>query len=160
MRMTQRTAAMAAIGMALVLALAVPTAGGSKRNFHANLSGAQEVPAVDTQARGNLTLQLSKDGTELSYKLIVANIDDVVAAHLHLGVVGMNGPVVVPLFSGSPSGTVNGTLAEGTITEADLTGPLAGASLSDLVDAIEDGDIYTNVHTVVHQPGEIRGQVR
>ena len=56
------------------------------------------------------------------------------------------------------------------ITAADLVGPLAGQPLSALIDAIDAGNIYVNVHTndFVDPPntgagdfpgGEIRGQV-
>ena len=55
---------------------------------------------------------------------------------------------------------VTGVLVTGTITAADLVGPLAGQQMSALIDAIRAGNTYFNVHTVVHQPGEIRGQIR
>jgi hypothetical protein len=55
--------------------------------------------------------------------------------------------------------TIDGVLARGTITEADLVGPLAGQPLSALVEAIRSGNAYVNVHTVDHPAGEIRGQL-
>jgi hypothetical protein len=51
-------------------------------------------------------------------------------------------------------------LATGTITAADLVGPLAGQPLSALVDAMEAGETYVNVHTSQFPAGEIRGQIR
>jgi hypothetical protein len=54
----------------------------------------------------------------------------------------------------------NGTLAEGTFTAANLVGPLAGATLADLLAEMEAGNSYVNVHTLAFPPGEIRGQVR
>ncbi len=47
----------------------------------------------------------------------------------------------------------------GTITAANLTGPLAGRSMSDLVAAIRAGNIYINLHTRQFPGGEIRGQL-
>jgi hypothetical protein len=47
----------------------------------------------------------------------------------------------------------------GTITAANLTGPLAGRTISDLVAAIRAGDIYINLHTQAFPAGEIRGQL-
>lgn len=134
------------------------------RNFGAALSGAEEVPPTDTAARGQITLQLSTDGSALDYRLIVANIENVTQAHLHRAPAGTNGGVVAWLYpSGPPAqlipGRSDGVLATGTITDADLVGPLAGASLSDLVDAIEAGNIYANVHTSQFPGGEIRGQL-
>src|SRR5512132_905179 len=72
-----------------VLALASPAVAGD--NFVATLSGDQEVPARDTQAVGVATFKLREDGTALAFKLNVANIDNVVAAHIHCGAVGVNG---------------------------------------------------------------------
>jgi len=47
----------------------------------------------------------------------------------------------------------------GTITAADLTGPLAGKTMGDLVAAIRAGNIYINFHTASFPAGEIRGQL-
>ncbi|MGH2765044.1 MAG: CHRD domain-containing protein, partial [Actinomycetota bacterium] len=41
----------------------------------------------------------------------------------------------------------DGVLATGTITDEDLVGPLAGQPLSALVEEIEAGNAYVNVHT-------------
>ena len=152
-----------AVLLAMVTALAfgavAPAASAQPTNFRAVPSGGNEVPAVDTLARGVATFQLNDEGTELTYRLVVANIDNVVAAHIHVAAPGVNGPVVAFLFTGAPSGRVNGVLAEGTITAANLVGPLAGHPLSDLVAAMEAGNTYANAHTVAHPGGEIRGQI-
>ena len=95
---------------------------------------------------------------KLYYRLHVRNIDDVTAAHIHVGQPGEDGDVVAFLFSGDPAGEFNGLLAEGIITEADLIGPLAG-DMEGLVDLLESGGLYVNVHTVVNPAGEIRGQI-
>jgi len=47
----------------------------------------------------------------------------------------------------------------GTITAADLTGPLAGRTMGDLLAAIRSGNIYVNLHTAAFPAGEIRGQL-
>ena len=49
----------------------------TNRNFIAPLSGREEVPLVETTATGVAIFHLSKDGSELSYKRIVSNIEDV-----------------------------------------------------------------------------------
>jgi hypothetical protein len=95
---------------------------------------------------------------ELYYRLLVRDIEDVTAAHIHVGQPGEDGDVVALLFSGDPTGAFNGQLAEGTITEADLTGPLAG-DMDGLIALLESGGLYVNVHTVVNPGGEIRGQI-
>ncbi len=147
------------------------------QNFTAHLKGRNEVPSVQTPAQGQAILRLSRDGNELSYKLIVANIDNVFMAHIHRAPTGSNGPVVAWLYpEGGPPpvpipGPTNGVLAEGTITAADLMGPLAGQPLSSLIEEIRSGNAYVNVHTsdFVNPPntgpgdfpaGEIRGQIQ
>ncbi len=141
-------------------------------DFIAVLAGENEVPPNDSRGRGVAKYKLSADGSELQYKLIVANIENVIAAHIHVGPAGVNGPVVTFLYgTAAPGGgRTDGVLAEGTITAANLVGPLAGHPFSDLVTAMLAGNTYTNVHTNdgVSPPntgpgdfpgGEIRGQI-
>jgi len=140
-------------------AVALPAVAGESELYQARLDGADEVPAVATTAHGNLTLKIAKSEESARFVLVVNNIQNVVAAHLHLAPEGVNGPVVVTLFNGSLAGKVGGVLASGTITAADLVGPLTGMDIEDLEQAMEDGDIYVNVHTTQHPGGEMRGQV-
>jgi hypothetical protein len=160
-----RTALLLALAAVLVLALAVPAMAQGDRNYKAQLRGENEVPPVETVAQGQAIFKLSKDGSELKYRLIVTKIQNVTQAHIHLAPAGQNGPVVAWLYpSGPPAmlipGTFNGVLASGTITDADLVGPLAGQSLDTLVEALDSGLAYVNVHTSQYPGGEIRGQIR
>jgi CHRD domain len=151
----------------LVAALSLAAIGGAVGTpaVHvAPLSGAEEVPANDSLGRGVGVVKLSADGDSLSYKLIVANIENVLQAHIHVGAVGQNGPVVAFLYPPGPPpvlipGRSDGVLATGTITAANLVGPLAGESLDALVAEIRAGNTYVNVHTVQNPGGEIRGQL-
>jgi hypothetical protein len=158
---------------------ASPNANGG--NFGTPLSGDEEVMptgVVNTSsARGNAIFQLSADGQSLSYKLIVANIENVFQAHIHRGVAGTNGGIVVWLYpSTAPvagplgGGRVNGVIAEGTITAANLVNTLNGLPLSALVELLSTGQAYVNVHTNDgvsptntgpgdYPGGEVRGQV-
>jgi hypothetical protein len=133
-------------------------------NFRTHLSGDEEVPANPSKATGQAIFQLSKDGMALSYKLIVANIENVRMAHIHVAAEGQNGPVVTWLYPSAPPavllpGKTNGILHQGTITSANLVGMLAGMELSDLVDLMVAGNTYVNVHTTQYPGGEIRGQI-
>jgi hypothetical protein len=136
------------------------------RNFRAHLSGDQEVHPVNTKATGQAIFQLSKDGTSLSYKLIVANIENVTQAHIHFAPAGVNGPVVAWLYPSEPPaqlipGRTSGILAEGELTSASLVGEWSiNKSLSDLIDLFNNGEAYVNVHTSQFPPGEIRGQIK
>jgi hypothetical protein len=133
----------------LIMVASVGVVSAANTNYKAHLTGDNEVPARDTRAQGQATFKLSDDGSALHYKLNVANIENVIAAHIHLGAPGVNGPVVAFLYGPVPpgGGRTQGVLAEGTITAANLTGPLAGQPLSALMDAIEAGNTYVNVHT-------------
>jgi len=139
--------------------------------FRAVLSGRDEVPARDTLARGVATFRLDAEGTELGFQLVVANIENVFAAHIHCGVAGVNGPIGVTLFMGAPGGgRTDGVLAKGTVTAPDPGNGCGWADLGAVVAAMESGNTYVNVHTNdgIEPPntgpgdfpgGEIRGQV-
>jgi hypothetical protein len=133
-------------------------------NLRTHLSGDEEVPARDTDAQGQAIFQINGDGTAITYKLNVANIENVTQAHIHLGPAGSNGGIVVWLYPSAPPsqlipGRTQGTLGEGEITAASLVGSLTGKPLSDLLAAMHDGRTYVNVHTLQFPPGEIRGQI-
>ena len=161
---------LAAIALTVVAVAEPPGA----RHFVAHLEGGQEVPVRETNATGQAIFKLSEDETEIQYRLIVANIDNVTASHIHLGMAGVNGGVVVFLAGNFPpgGGRVQGVLAEGIIRAANLTGTLAGMTdLSVLVAALRAGAAYVNVHTSDgvdpantgpgdFPGGEIRGQLR
>lgn len=155
------------------LASLAPNAAPRGVEFSAKLLGANEVPPRTTDAVGKALFRLSPDGTEVKYRLIVDDINNVIASHIHIGLEGVNGPVVVflagPLAPGG--GPSSGILSEGTFTAANLVGPLAGQSLSVLLESMRNGGAYVNVHTndgVDPQNtgpgdfpgGEIRGQIR
>jgi len=165
-----------AVSALLVVVVVVGLAGlasaGDNRNFSAHLTGCEEVPARDTLAQGQASFQLRNGGTALGFRLIVANIDNVFAAHIHCGAVGVNGPVGVTLFMGTPGGgAVNGPLAEGTITAPDAGNACGWTDLAAVLAAMESGTTYVNVHTNDgvaptntgpgdFPGGEIRGQVQ
>jgi hypothetical protein len=138
--------------------------GTKMLNFRTHLSGMNETVPVETMATGQAIFQLNKEGTELSYKLIVDDIENVTMSHIHHAPEGANGPVVAWLYPAGPppmliSGVFGGVLAQGVITDANLVGPLVGMSLMDLVNEIYMGNAYVNVHTLQNPGGEIRGQI-
>jgi len=153
---------------------AAKTGGGSgtitssigQQTFRTTLSGNEEVPPKGTQATGSAIFTTTTDEKSMSYRIRVINIDKVTTAHIHSGKIGQNGPVVVTLFQSKATtpplttGPVkNGILSQGTITSANLEGPLKGKQISDLVKLINDGNAYVNVHTKQNPKGEIRGQI-
>jgi Cu/Zn superoxide dismutase len=138
------------------------------KEFSARLTGSKEVPPVDTDATGRVRLTANSQQHELVYQLYVSNLNGVVTgAHIHRGSTGTNGPVVANLNIGGAfasasagDGSASASISSGgTITSADLKGPLAGKQVSELIKLIEDGKAYVNVHTRQHPNGEIRGQL-
>jgi hypothetical protein len=122
---------------------------GANNNWSVHPVGAQEVPPRDTQAQGQAIFHLAPNGESIDYRLIASNIDNVVQSHIHVGPPGVNGPIVVFLYGlvAPGGGRHDGVLATGTITAANLIGPLAGHPLSDLVTELRNGNAYVNVHT-------------
>ena len=131
------------------------------QEFTANLTGDSEVPPVTTNATGTAEFALNDDGDEMSYDLEVEDIEGVLFAHIHQGSDSENGPIVVTLFNATdgPTDEIDGTLESGDFAAEDFEGPLQGQNMTDLVDAIEGGQAYVNVHTEANPPGEVRGTI-
>ena len=131
------------------------------QEFTANLTGDSEVPPVTTNATGTAEFELNDDGDEMSYDLEVEDIEGVLFAHIHQGSDSENGPIVVTLFNATdgPTDEIDGTLESGDFAAEDFEGPLQGQNMTDLVDAIEGGQAYVNVHTEANPPGEVRGTI-
>jgi len=118
--------------------------------FKANLTGAQEVPAVTTNATGTAVLTLTPAGG-LNF-IVTANglSGPIGGAHFHLGAAGTNGPIIRDItnsFSG-------GTTATGSWRNTDTP-----ALVDSVIAAFMAGRIYINIHTAANPNGEIRGQV-
>ncbi len=103
---------------------------------------------VPTGATGVAIVTVNQDQT-LSYRLIVANLDDVISAHIHFGGPGDTGGIAAGLFdAGGVPVDANGVLATGTIDDPELAAALLA------------GDpFYVNVHTTDCAAGALRGQL-
>ncbi len=129
--------------------------------FTVELSGNEEVPPLQTDAKGSAEFT-APHFDNIGYSVNVSNIDKVTMAHIHSGKIGENGPIVVTLFKTETPSTepINGNLVSGNITNANLEGPMAGKTLIDLTKSMELGETYVNVHTEENPNGEIRGQIK
>ena len=132
-----------------VAALVIVAFAGATEKYtvRATLKNNTEVPRPKgaTLAKGSFsgTYVESKSGATLSWKLTFKRLTGkALAAHIHKGERGKAGPVVVPLCGPCKDGQVGKV----KISKA-------------VVDALEDGEAYVNVHTAKNQGGEIRGQV-
>src|SRR5215210_6935532 len=89
--------------------------------YVANLIAANEGPTNTSPGSGVVTFE--DVGTQINWTMQLTNITAVTASHIHLGsatAIGTAaGPVIINLFlPNRPTGTVNGVVAEGTITNA------------------------------------------
>jgi CHRD domain-containing protein len=110
---------------------------------HVTLTGANEVPPVQTGATGSGTVTVNSDKT-VKVDIKVSGMQPT-AAHIHEGAMGANGPVVVPL---QKKGDNEFVAAE-------------GAKLTDAqYDAYKAGRTYVNVHSDKNKGGEIRAQLK
>lgn len=146
---------------ALVLAFGVFAAGCEDdvgpeeiEEFVATLNGANERPTpVTTPATGTATFSVVGGG--ILYRIDVADITGVIAAHIH----GPAGPtvatgIIVGLYSSGATGAVEGTLVQGV-----APAPAPGVSFDSLLVLMRNGNSYVNVHTSANPGGEIRGQI-
>jgi hypothetical protein len=132
------------------------------QTFSATLSGENEVPPTESNATGVAQFQLSDgdDGQEVAYSVNLTGFDDITAAHIHSGNEGENGPIVATLSEGEEA---DGDSVElqftGNIQTNDLAGPLEDSEIADLVDLMNNGSAYVNVHTEIYPDGAIHGRI-
>jgi hypothetical protein len=107
------------------------------------LTGAEEVPAVTTEAKGDGTITIAKD---MTVKGVVKTTGiEGVAAHIHLAEPGKNGPPVITLTKGA---------------DASWSTPEGAKLTEDQYKAFKAGNLYVNVHSAAHKGGEIRAQLK
>lgn len=141
-------------------------------HFNPKLLGTEENPPHITPAHGRAVFHVAADEQSVDYMLVVNEISNVRQSHIHVGQPGTNGPIVVFLYGPVPAGggPIDGMIARGTFTAADMIGPLAGHPFSELLADMRSGNAYVNVHTDDGIPpantgpgdfpgGEIRGRL-
>lgn len=155
---------LALLGAALAMPLAATADGkarGRDTEFHARLSGAQEVPPVTTAASGRFKIEFKRDMSAAEFRLRVNDGTRVTQSHIHCGPEGSNGPVVIFLGGFHQQGwDVDGWwVSNVSVTDANIVNPACGTTLAAIADSIRAGMAYVNVHTVANPGGEIRGQL-
>ena len=129
--------------------------------FGATLTGAEEVPAVVTDAGAVAQFALNSDGS-LSYELRATGpIQNATAAHIHLGARTQNGPVVLFLFgpSAGQNFQAGDLISSGTADDTDVIArPDFTPTIANLAERMRQGRAYVNLHTTANPGGEIRGQ--
>ena len=146
MRPNRRLSISISLAVALVAGLALSgsaLAGG--RPLTATLIGSTERPILgDPDGSGTFAATFNPGTSEVCFTYEVANVDPLVAAHIHVAPAGSPGPVVIPMPPSSATGGSGCTTADRDLILAILQDPSA---------------YYFNVHNATYPGGALRGQL-
>ena len=162
-----RTAGLVAVAFGIALPQTA-LAGHTNALLHAALDGSSEVPASgdvselagDANGMGHAyVFGIDNDENTLCYSLTVSGIQLVpvgegLAAHIHEGAMGANGPVVAAL-AGPEGGTAADCLTEGEEGKF----PTGEAGIVQRILNNPEG-FYVNVHNPQYPNGAVRGQLK
>lgn len=138
--MTLKTTLATTAILALGTVFAAP-AWAEMKVFHADMTGASEVPAVETPATGAAEVTVDTEAKTLTWTITTDGLSgEPTAAHIH-------GPAAAG-ETADPVIDFSAAIAAGS-------GEITDEQLADL----EAGNYYVNVHTEAHPDGEIRGQL-
>ena len=115
----------------------------------ARLTGAQEVPANASTAKGTLEGIFDPFSRVIAFRFEYSGLTaNASASHFHIGAAGTNGPVSIDFVSqGFQTGSTSGEYVKVlTLTQVQA-------------DALIAGRIYVNIHNASFPGGEIRGQL-
>ena len=151
----RRTASLAVAAVAALTLTALASGAAAKDVYRLNgtLTAGQEVPkpkGARAGAGGTFTSTLTEgtNGGTLAWKLTFRNLTGkAVAAHIHVGVRGKAGNVLVPLCAAPAKPCRSGMTGRVHVSHTTF-------------DVLEKRATYVNVHTVKNPAGEIRAQLR
>lgn len=132
----------------LALAGTLSLAQAAPVSFEVPLTGAQQVPPVQTPGSGSAALTYDAGTREVTWKITFSGLSSpATMAHFH-----------GPAAAGKNAGVKVWLSQKGN---KEVSSPISGhATLSpDDAKMLEAGDMYVNVHTKDHPSGEVRGQV-
>jgi CHRD domain len=146
MRLFSRRVVILAASAAGAIAWSV-AANAASENFKVDLTGAQQVPPVETPAKGSADLTYDPATRMLTWTVTYTGLSaPATMAHFHgPAAAGKNGPVAIWI----------------SVKDASVDSPVKGqATLTpEQAQQFSAGEWYINVHTSAHPGGEIRGQV-
>lgn len=127
---------------AAIITLVTPVAAVG-RPLTAHLNGANEVGPGDPDGSGHANVTLNQGQGEVCFSIETSNVDNILAAHIHVGAAGVNGGVVVNLDWATTGG--NGCVE----------------ATAELIKQIrqDPSGYYVNVHSPEFPAGAIRGQL-
>jgi hypothetical protein len=136
------------LALASLSAVAVAaTAQAAPMSFTVPLTGAQQVPAVQTSGSGTADLTYDPTTRVLTWSITYS---------------GLSGPATMAHIHGpAPTGKNAGVEVWLSKRGSEATSPITGQATLTAAQAkqLMAGDTYINVHTQAHPAGEIRGQI-
>jgi len=117
---------------------------GKPKTVTVHMTGSQDVPKGSPTGSGTFRYQLIPAKGQVCYSLTWAKIGTPLAAHIHKGARGTEGPVVIPLSATAPVKHSGCRKAK-----------------KSLIQAIQKNHrgYYVNVHTAKYPGGAVRGQL-
>ena len=163
---------LAATSTLLVMAMTLPTTASADKSG-ADLDSFQSVPALAAPGNGRFKAKVKRHAQRIEYQLSYEDLGStVLQAHIHFGNPWENGGIVAFLctnLGNEPAPDVPlcpevEGLVEGTIEPEDVIGPggdrgIQPGDFEVLLDAIDAGATYVNVHTIAFPAGQIRSQI-
>ena len=126
----------------------VPVSGKDILTYIIVLEGNNEVPPVNTDARGTAVIRVTGD-RQLQSRVMMHRLEgnkdrSLTAAYLHAGAAGTNGPVIV-MLAGQPSDFEKNMAQQLTVAQ---------------YEALLNDAVYINVVSSLRPAGLVRGQMR
>ncbi|QLG26499.1 CHRD domain-containing protein [Halorarum halophilum] len=166
---SRRTALKGIGGLALgavASGTAVAQEEDSRTDFTAELLPENAVPPdyepASCDAEGVANFRLVEEEERVEYQLRLDGIEGVSGVHLHRGSSGENGPHVVDIHKGEPTGDTGeffSLYARGEFLPDDFADDFDG-SFADVVELIRDGETYLQVHRDDEGKEVVRGALK
>ena len=164
----------ASLVLVAALLLAMSPTHATPIRFAVNLSGANEVPPVNTPGTGTALVTLDPTAQTVQLNIVFSGLtSNTTAAHIHCCLdnpfqTGVNVGVatLVPAFTGFPLGVTSGNYSSPVfdLTQSATYNPAFVAMFPGVpqaeaafINGVLTGRVYLNIHTVNNGGGEIRG---
>jgi hypothetical protein len=148
----------AALLSLLLVSTAYSNSVYAQNKFRAKLDANNEVPPVDSTAKGVATFKIKEDA--IKSKINITGLAEVAGAQIFMGKIGQNeDPIVDLIKTGEKTKGSDRVVIKGNFTASDFEGSLKGKDLSALQSAMAGNQTYVNIMTTAHPDGEITGHI-
>jgi hypothetical protein len=131
---------------------------GNTVTYAAELRPGNEVPAATSNAFGSALVTFDTINNTITWEADGSGIANATLSHIHRGVAGVNGPVIINFATSAgqiPGGRTSGSAAISSIQ----AGAFLASDLPALYNPATAVGYYVNIHSSAFPGGEIRGQL-